>query len=145
MVDFCKNDDYANTACLWSAIDGVERLYLGDDTGTMHLYDPRQLNKLVKSHALFDRPIYRFKMHPTEKMLCVFGLTTTFKVIDTTDDANTLYTDSRSNDYVRDVCWKACANQSDQMTTKFYSVGWNRNVHQHNIQSNSPENINHTT
>lgn len=134
MVGFCKNDDYANTACLWSAIDGVERLYLGDDTGTVYIYDPRQLTQSIQSHALCDRPIYRFKMHPNEKMMCVFGLSTTLKVIDTTDDAKILYTNSQSDDYVRDVCWKMDTNKSNESLTTFYSVGWNRNFHQHRIQ-----------
>lgn len=138
MVDFCKNDDYANTACLWSSIGGVDRLYLGDDTGTVYIYDPRQLKQLVKSLALSDRPIHRFKMHPNEKMMCVLSLSQTFKVIDTTDDANVLYTDSQADDYVRDICWKNTAtDQSGKpspSSTTFYSVGWNRNVHQHHIQ-----------
>lgn len=138
MVDFCKNDDYANTACLWSSIGGVDRLYLGDDTGTVYIYDPRQLKQLVKSLALSDRPIHRFRMHPNEKMMCVLSLSQTFKVIDTTDDANVLYTDSQADDYVRDICWKNTAtDQSGKpspSSTTFYSVGWNRNVHQHHIQ-----------
>lgn len=134
MVDYRKNDDYANTACAWSTVDGIERLYLGDDTGTVYIYDPRQLKQLVKSCTLFDRPIYRFKMHADGKMMCVFGLSTTFNVIDTTEQANILYTDSQSDDYVRDVCWKIGTNQPDKASTTFYSIGWNRNVHQHHIQ-----------
>lgn len=136
MVDYCTNDDYANTACLWSTVGGVDRLYLGDDTGTVYIYDPRQLKQLLKSYELFDRPIHRFKMHADGKMMCVFGLSTTFKVIDTTDDANILYTDSQSDDYVRDVCWKIAdksSTPSSSSSTTFYSVGWNRNVHQHHI------------
>lgn len=139
MVDFCTNDDYANTACFWSSVGGVERLYLGDDTGTVHIYDPRQLKQLIKSHELFDRPIYQFKMHPKEKLMCVLGLSTTLNVIDTTDDATVLYKDSQSDDYVRDVCWKkAVTNETNTSTSSvskatFYSVGWNRNVHHHRI------------
>lgn len=134
MVDFCKNADYANTACLWSAADGVERLYLGDDTGTVYIYDPRNLKQSIRSHQLSDRPIYRFKNHPNKKMLGVFGLSSTFKIIDTSDDANVLYTNAQSDDYVRDVCWKNEADESNKPSTTFYSVGWNRNVHQHHIQ-----------
>lgn len=135
MVDFCINADYANTACFWSSVGGVERLYLGDDTGTVHIYDPRQLKQLIQSHELFDRPVYRFKMHPDEKLLCVLGLSTTFNVIDTTDDAKILHTNSQSDDYVRDVCWKLAAtsqtNKSSSSSATFYSVGWNRNVYHH--------------
>lgn len=128
MVNVCKNVDFANTACLWLRNDGIEKLYLGDDNGTIHVYDPRNLNNSLMTKKLFDRPIYKFQLNPDGKLLCVLGQTNTLTVIDTGPQADTIYTDSTANDYVRDICWK----MSDSKT--FCSIGWNKNVARHTIK-----------
>lgn len=131
IVGSCQNEDYANTACLWTKTNGAEKIYLGDDTGTVYTYDPRTLNQVLTTQKMFDRPVYRFKLNPDGKLLCVLGQTNTLKVINTTPEAETVYTDSTAGDYVRDVCW---VNRKDQTQQSFCAVGWNNNIAQHTIK-----------
>lgn len=130
LVSCCKNEDFANTACIWVQNNGVENLFLGDDSGTMYMYDPRKLNQHLGKQTLFARPIYKFRLNSTKKLLCVLGQTNTLKVV-TTADAETVYTDSSASDYVRDVCWMNNKNKTNQ---SFYSIGWSKNVGQHSIK-----------
>lgn len=134
MVNRCKNPDYANTACFWLKNNGIENLYLGDDTGTMYIYDPRNLNEHLLSKTMFDRPVYKFRQNPSGKLLAVLGQTNELAVIDTTRNAETVYTDASATDYVRDICW---ANDSNQIGHVFHSVGWSKSVGKHVIQPNT--------
>lgn len=128
LIDTCKNDDFANTACLWSKSEGLNHLFVGDDAGAIHIYDPRKLNERLLTQRLLDRPIYKFKMDPTEKLICVLGQTNHMKVINNTLTADIVYTNSNASDYVRDVCW---LNNGQQQS--FHSVGWNRDFGHHII------------
>lgn len=132
LVNSCKNDEFANTACLWTKINGVENLILGDDSGTMYIYDPRKLDQYLVTQNIFERPIYKFRLNPSKKLLCVLGQTNTLKVVSTTmPGAETVYTNSSASDYVRDACWINNKNEEEQT---FYSIGWNKHVGQHSIK-----------
>lgn len=129
MIDTCKNEDFANTTCFWSKLNGQNYLYVGDDSGTIHIYDPRKLHECLVTQQIHDRPIHKFKMNPTGNLLCVLGQTNALKVISNTLKADTVYTNDDANDYVRDVCW---VNKGEQQQS-FHSVGWNRGVGHHVI------------
>lgn len=132
LTNVWKNNDFANTACLWVQKDnGADHLYLGDDSGTLYIYDPRKLDQCLVTQNLFDRPIYRFKLNKSGKMVCVLAQSNNFKVISATIELETIHADSSSNGYVRDVCW---INPKDENHHAFYSVGWNKNVKQHTIK-----------
>ncbi|XP_055301987.1 protein valois [Sitodiplosis mosellana] len=136
LVNCFKNEDFANTACLWAQPqnNGVDNLFVGEDSGKMHILDPRKLNEYVVTQTLFERPIYKFRLSPSKKSLCILGQTNTLKVVSMTTGAETIYTDSTACDYVRDVCW--INNQNDAQQS-FYSIGWSKNVGQHSIKESS--------
>lgn len=134
LVNTHKNEDYANTACLWLKNNGIEKLYLGDDTGTIYIYDPRKLNECLLSKTIFDRPVYKFKENPSSKLLGVLGQTNDLAVISTEEKAEIIYTDSSATDYVRDICWVKDNNQTGHT---FHHIGWSQNVGKHQINSNT--------
>lgn len=132
LVNSCKNEDYANTACLWTNFNGIDKLYLGDDSGRAYTYDPRKLDTLISSQILFDRPVYKFSLAPFGNMLCVLSQSNTMKVLNTDDTNAVIYEDSASNDYIRDVCWVNKGNKQEQ---QFHAVGWSHMTQQHIIQN----------
>lgn len=131
IISLCKNEEFANTACLWSEGNGVEKLYLGDDTGTLYIYDPRKLNTFLATQRILDRPIHKLKMNPTNELIGVLGHTNTFKVINTSLEMDTIYSNSNAVDYVRDICW---VNNKNRPQKSFISVGWSEHVKYHSIQ-----------
>lgn len=132
MIKYCKNEHFANTACVWLENDGIDQLYVGDDSGTISAYDSRNLNEPLMTQKLLDRPIYKFKLNPDGKLLAVLGQTNTIKVIDAGSNAETIYTNSTANEYTRDVCW--VKNQDLDNKKFFYSVGWNKTITRHTIE-----------
>lgn len=132
LVNTYKNEDYAYTACFWLNNNGEERLYVGDDTGTMCIFDPRMLNAHLVSKPIFDRPIHKFRLNPTGKLLGVLGQTNSMAVINTTPEADIVYRYSSATDYVRDICW---VNNNSQTEHVFHSVGWGKHVAQHKIET----------
>lgn len=132
LVNGCKNENFANTACLWMKNNGTDSLVLGDDAGIMYMYDPRKLDQYLETQSLFQRPIYKFRLNPSEQFLCVLGQTNTLKVVSTTAGNETVYTNSQSGDYVRDVCWM---NNEKETQQSFYSIGWSNHIGQHSIKT----------
>ncbi|XP_031638317.1 protein valois [Contarinia nasturtii] len=136
MINSWKNEDYANTSCLWANVNGIEKLYVGDDTGTVHIYDPRKLDTSVASQTLFDRPIFKFSQNPSENLVCVLSQSNKLKVLNTASDTNTfatVYEDYSSKDYVRDVCWVKGDKQQAQQSA-CYTVGWSKTIGHHTIE-----------
>lgn len=129
-VGCCKNEDFANTACFWNNNGGVEHIYLGDDSGTVTIYDPRKLDESVAKHKLFDRPVYKFKVNLSGKLVGVLSQSPTLKVVNATAAFDTVYTDCKASDYVRDICWAKLNPQNNN----FLSVGWSKHVAKHSIK-----------
>lgn len=136
LCDTCKNEDFANTACLWSKSNGLNHLYVGDDSGAFHIHDPRKLNERLLTKRLLNRPIYKFQMNPTGKVICILGQTNVLKVIKNDLTADTIYENSDACDYVRDVCW-ANNGQQQPAHSNFHSVGWNKGFAHHTIKQST--------
>lgn len=133
LINSCTSE-FPNTACLWSKCDGVEKLYLGDDSGALHIYDPRKLDVCLATQNILDRPIYKLKLNPVNKLIGVLGQTNTFKLIDTTHKMGTVYAEPNAIDFVRDICW---VNIKDRPQHSFFSVGWSKLVKHHSIKQST--------
>lgn len=129
LVNTRTNEHFAYTACLWLQ----NNLFLGDDSGQMHILDCRKLNEYLATISLFERPIYKFKLSPSKKLLCVLGQTNTLKVVstETSDAVTVVYNDSSASDYVRDICWM---NDKNEEKKSFCSIGWSKNIGQHSVK-----------
>lgn len=121
---FCENPRVENTACLWQIVSGKECIHLGDASGDVHIYDPRNLSKTLATKHIFDSPIHKFKASPNGSVLSVLGQSETLKLCTNDTNMTILYKDSPSKDFVRDICWSTKANQENT----FYTVGWSKSV-----------------
>lgn len=130
IVAHCTNPTVANSACSWERTNGAERLYLGDISGNVNIYDPRKLDAILSTQRLFDRPIFKFKSNANSTSICVLANSPTIKVLSSDKDKGLLYENSTATDYVRDIHWLKENNSAQQ---SFYSVGWSSGVHKHSF------------
>lgn len=127
IVDFFENE-VGNSTCLWHSINGIDKIYMGDDAGIVHVFDPRKLASAELTEKIYKRTIHKIDFNQNNDYLCVLGSSETVKVFDKAIDGKIVYENSDADDYVRDICWM---NAENKQQNEFYSIGWNKHVKKH--------------
>lgn len=120
-----ESHSVAYTACKWLPNNHV---YVGDESGNLHLFDIKNIKTPVESTNVFDRPIYRIRLK--NNLLGLIGQTNRFKVFDVSDnETNLVYENADADDFVRDICWV----KKKEIRKQFYTVGYNKHIRLHAI------------
>lgn len=119
------------TTCRWHAVGGPDKLYVGDETGSVTVFDPRRLDACQITRSVHQHAIHMVSFNGTGQSLCVLANSNTIKVLDKTIDGGVVYESSDAADYVRDICWNTA---NDAEATEFYAIGWNKHVSKHIIK-----------
>lgn len=128
VIDSHDNHSVAYTACKWTANN---KIYVGDESGNLHIYDVQNLEMPVQTINVFNRPIYRMKLN--ENYLTVIGNTNNFKIFDiSNDNVKLIYDNVEADDFVRDCCW--LNDNKKKMTKQFCTVGYNKHVKRHELK-----------
>lgn len=125
IVDYNENHSVAYTTIYWSLNNECDdKIVLGDELGSVHTVDTRNLKEFVHSFRPFETPIHKISF---ENNLCaVLANSNQVKVFKVDDSFNKLYENSEALDYVRDVQWTG----SDE----FYTIGWDSQLRKHKIK-----------
>lgn len=126
LIGLHKNSLSSYTACKWLCNNLI---YVGDESGKLHIFDERKFSVPVKSIEVFNRPIYRMKYY--SKALAIIGNTNEIKIFNVSkENINLLYSNDSADDLVRDICW---IKDKTNTNCPFYTVGYNKHVQKHEI------------
>lgn len=130
VLRYSSTSEIGYTACKWHLNNGAEKLYLGDETGRVSVFDPRKLDTSEDIQKIYDQSIKKISFNGNGDFLCVLGNSHTFKVFERTISGAAIYENSDATDFVRDISWM---NADIDKKTRFYSIGWNKHVMKHSI------------
>lgn len=110
------------TTITWADIDGIDRIYAGENSGNIAVHDPRSLKMVLEVlKNTSNRSVHRIKVN--KNLVTVLSLSNVVEVLDSAANHSVVYTNSGAEDYVRDV------HYVDDKT--FYSVGWDKKFTKH--------------
>lgn len=118
--------DFPYTTVYWSdSQESNENLFVGDESGSIYLFDTRNPVRHLNDITALDHPIHKLSFEG--KFLAVLGQTNVLKVFDTSKENKEIYanTDAKSN--VRDIHW------SD--VRSFYTIAWDSGLQKHQLQN----------
>lgn len=127
VIGYHENHIVGYKSCKWITADHI---YIGDESGTIYVYDVKNFATPIQTLNVFNRPIYRLKSN--ENNLCVIGQSNHFKIFDTSNNQlNMIYDDENADDFVRDICW---IKKNKKLTKQFYTIGYNKHVKRHEMK-----------
>lgn len=132
IISYNESSDIGYTACHWHSNGGVEKLYLGDQIGTVSVYDPRKLDTCEKRISVNDQPIHKISFNANGDLLCILDRSNAIRVFDKNIDGSIVYENAEATDYVRDICWDR--QTKDGKRGRFYSIDWSGHANKHTIQ-----------
>lgn len=117
--------DFPYTTIYWSdSQEGNENLFIGDDSGSVYVFDIRNPLTHIEMFTAFNRPIHKLSFEG--KFLAVLGQTNVFKVFDTSKENKEIFCNSDAKSNVRDIYW------SDAKS--FYTIAWDTGLQKHQLQ-----------
>lgn len=111
------------TAIEWTVHNGAERILLGDVSGIVHVYDPRNIQKALQSIKACDRSTHRFRCN--NNLVAVVSQSNKIAVLDASAEYTTVYRDQSADDSVRDIHWTG--------DKTFNSLAWGKSLAQHSF------------
>lgn len=135
IISYNESHDIGYTTCHWHANSGIDKLYLGDEIGTVSVYDPRKLDTCETKISVNDQPIHKISFNANGDLLCILDNSNAIRVFDKTVDGEIIYENTDAVDYVRDICWDKQSNERKEK--RFYSIGWCGHAKKHLITKNS--------
>lgn len=115
--------DFPYTAIYWSDDWSNENLYIGDESGSVYVFDIRDPLRHIKVFTASNHPIHKLSFEG--RVLAVLGQTNVFKVFDTSKGNKEIYSNSDAKSNVRDIHW------SD--VNSFYTIAWDTGIQYHQL------------
>lgn len=117
--------DFPYTTLYWcDSQENNEHLFVGDESGSVYVFDIRNPIKHIEVFTACNYPIHKLSFEGT--FLAVLGQTNVFKVFDTSKGNKEIYTNSDAKSNVRDIYW------SD--VNSFYTIAWDTGLQKHQLQ-----------
>ncbi len=120
--------DIPYTTLYWgSSQENNENLIIGDESGSVYVFDTRNPLRHVDVFAAFNYPIHKLSVEG--KFLAILGQTNVMKVFDIAQGCKEIYTNSDAKSNVRDIHW------SD--VNAFYTIAWETGLQKHQLPNDN--------
>jgi len=120
--------DFPYTSLYWSdSQENNENLFVGDETGSVYIFDIRNPLRHAAVITPFNYPIHKLSFEG--KFVAILGQTNVLKVFDTSNGNEMIYENSEAKSNVRDIHW------SD--VNSFYTIAWSSGMQKHQLQTAS--------
>lgn len=116
--------DFAYTTIYWSDTEeNSENLFIGDESGSVYVFDIRNPLLHIDKITVFNNPIHKLSFEG--KLAAVLGQTNVLKVFDLSKKNELIYNNCDAKNNVRDIYWTDVSS--------FYTIAWDTGIQKHQL------------